>query len=105
MEAVLLHRSYGIPIDYLGRDVRELVIRDGDADDLLWFCRAVAREFSATFDCLHNIHAFKNLAENGVISIKPRGGNSGEEKLGAARVFTCVRHGENSWLVVLQAKG
>ena len=77
---------------------------DGAANDLLRLCRAVAGQFLAALNGVNDIHAFAHRPKDGVVAVEPGRGHRGQEELGASSVASSIGHGENSRLVVLEAK-
>jgi hypothetical protein len=71
----------------------------GDLDSL---DGAVCRSSLGVLDLLDNLVAFKDLTEDDVLAIEPRGDNGGDEELGAVGVTTSVGHGEKTLLGVLE---
>ena len=69
----------------------------GDDDTLLGGARRGAHPLHRHDD----FHALDDVAENNVLAIEPRGGNSAEEELGAVGVGAGVGHGEDARAVVL----
>jgi len=57
---------------------------------------------SNALDVLDDVLALDDLAEDDVLSVKPRAGNGGNEELGAVGVLAGVGHGEEERLGVLE---
>mmetsp|Transcript_42760 Transcript_42760/g.120838 ORF Transcript_42760/g.120838 Transcript_42760/m.120838 type:complete len:329 (-) Transcript_42760:175-1161(-) len=52
-------------------------------------------------DCMHDVHAPRDFAEHDMLAIQPRGLCRRDEELGALRVLTAVRHGQQARLCVV----
>ena len=81
------------------------LLADGCADDLLFFNGAVAGAFLDAFEFFHDVHAFSDFAEDGVVHVEPWGGCGGDEELAAVGAGAGVGHGEKSWLIKFDIAG
>ena len=54
------------------------------------------------FNLLDDVHTFDDGAEHGVLTVQPRGFGGAQEELGAVRVRTGVRHGQDARTGVLE---
>ena len=71
----------------------------GNLDSLLWL---IARKFRDILDLIDNLISFKDFAEDDMASIKPGGGDGGDEELAPVCVLARVGHAHKTLTAVLE---